>query len=464
MSDVANPQKSSKRKLLSFNTYIHKTLKDVNSGSNIAKVASTQLDVLIKYFSARLASIAIQYSTSANKSTISVDDVEAATRLLLQGDLCTSAIQDAEKALETFESDESTVKNKAQRSGLSFPPHLSEKFLRQQDGEMGKPSGIKYSISHSAPIYMAAVVECVAKRSLELARDVANDQKRNTINVRHLLLGTHTNDNFKTLLENLNINWLGGGVVPFIHPSLLPSPEKQKKLAAKRKKNRRENGIVINGVKKVLPGTKAMRDIKSLQKNGDLLQAKEHFKRFVKEVIEHYTDEKIYYSNRVFESFQYFIEDKITNIFRESINAMVHSGRETLEDRDIEFVWKLIKPKGFSDVTDAGIDQLLEPGLHRLATRGGVKRISQNCYPIIREIISFYTCVIMKSVVLLLNRQKVKTISLQILRSGASMVGFNIPFDIVRKKKTVATKGDEGADADEGDDEGEGEADEGEEE
>jgi len=457
MSELEVPKKpptvAVKKTQLTFNTYIHKTLKNVGEKTAISKPASMQLDYIIKFLSTRLSTIVVQLTNSSGRQTVNADDVEAATQIVLQGDLCVNAVEVGRQAVVSFNLDDTKgLKNKANRSGLSFPPHLSEKFLRNQDSDC-KSFTNKLNISNTAPIYMAAVVECVVRQCLTLAKDVATSSKRNTINVRHLLLATHANTDLKYLLDNLNTNWIGAGSSPYIHPSLLPNPEKQRKLAAKRKKNRLELGTVVS--KKALPGTKALRDIKTHQKAFGLLQAKEHFKRFVKELSVEYVKEndKLHFGNTVIETLQYFIEDKVSNVFRESINAMVHSGRETVEERDIQLVWNLLKPKGFMNdaiicvskcqpnMTHGCLVNLSEPGLHRLATRGGVKRISQSCYPLVREIMAFYTALVLKPTVLLLYRQKAKTITLQNLRLGASMVGVNMPIYLPTKKakKTVVS-------------------------
>ena len=443
-------------KPLTFNTYIHKTLKTVHPNTNIAKATSMQLDVFMKIFAGRLASVAIQVAHGAGRATVSVEDVETAVKMVLPQGLCEKALTSGEAALKAFDTSDTTkTKNKAARSGLFFPPHISEKFLRLQ-GSSSQNEASKLSVAQRAPVYMAAIIENLASQILELGGSQALDSKRQTINVRHLLLATRNNEEIVNLLDSLNVNWLGGGVVPYIHPSLVPSKEKQRKLAAKRRKARKENGTTPTPgiVRKALPGTKAMREIRRYQKSFGLLERKEHFKRFVKEqAAQHWggdEEDKVHFGAGVIDYLQLFIEDRIAAVFRESVRAMAHANRETVEPRDIELVWSFMKPSGVDHHNDAGVDNLAEPGLHRLASRGGVKRVSQACYPQVRDIMAYYVSHLLYSAFLLMHRQKVKTITLHYLRRGASMVGINLPIDATRRR---VKKDSTGEDVEESDDE-----------
>lgn len=423
-------------KPLTFNTYIHKTLKQVDPSISIAGATSLQLDVFMKIFSARLASVAIQIAHDAGRHTVNTQDVQVAAKLILPANLWEKASEAGDNALAAYESNEDT-KNKASRSGLSFPPHISEKFLRQQSAA-AQSAASKLSVAQMSPIYMAAVIECVAECILATSIQVATEHKRQTINVRHLQLATRGDEDLDCLLNSLNVNWLGGGVMPYIHPSLVPDKNKQRKLAAKRRKARKENGITPTpaAARKALPGTKALRDIKQLQKTCGLLQRKEHFRRFIKAQAEDQWngDDAVYFGAGVIEYLQAYIENCVTQVFRDSVEAMAHAGRETVEVRDIEFVWRFRKPAGVDYHTDSGSDNLADPGLHRLANRGGVKRIGQACYDVIRDIMAFYTSRVLRSAFLLMERQKVKTITLHYLRRGANMVGVNIPIDNARRR------------------------------
>lgn len=427
-------------KQLSFKTYIHKTLKNVQPGANISKTTTMQVDIFTKVFATKLASLAINIAHDSSRCTVGLEDLDTASQFILPINLYKKASLAGEKAWDSFNN--SIVKNRALRSGLSFPPHLSEKFLRLQGGS-NQTAVSKLSLSQCTPIYMAAMTEYVVSGILEASAEKAKTMKRQTITPRHLLLATEENEDFSALLSNLNFTWLGGGVVPYIHPDLIPSKEKQRKLAAKRRQTRKDTGTTRTPTapRKALPGTKAICNIRRVQKTFGLLQRKEHFKRFVKEQASHYwpNEELVHFGAGVFEYLQLFVEDQVTNVFRESLQAMFHGGRETVELRDLQFVWRLMKPNNINDYSTVGVEHLAEPGVHRLATRAGVKRVGQTCYDMAREIMAFYVARILQASFLLMRRQKVKTVNLHYLRRGASIVGFNLPVDMPRRQNKRST-------------------------
>lgn len=446
-------------KPLTFNTYIHKTLKNIHPKANLKKVAGMQLDVFIKCFAGRLASMAIRIANDAGRHTVGLEDIETAVQLMFPPDLCKAVMDAGDKAIDAFEnstSDEGKERpkklTKASRSGLQFPPHISEKFLRQQNSTT-QPAASRLSVAQRAPVYMAAVIEQLASILLTGGGDLALEDKRQTITVRHMFLATANDEELSQLMESLNLTWLGGGVTPFIHDALIPSKEKQRKLAQKRRRARKEKeGVTPTpaAARKALPGTKALRDIRRYQKTTGLLQRKEHFKRFVKEQAEElWGDEKIHYGAGVIEYLQLYIEDQASQVFRKSVDAMVHAGHETVDSRDIEFVWDFMRPSGVVNPTEVGVENLAVPGLRRLASRGGVKRISHECYPVIRDIMAFYVSRLLQATFLLMQRQHVKTITLPLLRRGAGMVGVNLPIDVVRRRRRRQTRSEDGEDGEE---------------
>ena len=70
------------------------------------------------------------------------------------------------------------------------------------------------------PIFLAAVLEYLTAELLELGGDIAHDCKMNTIKPRHLMLTVRNDEEINKLLSHVTIS--EGGVVPAIHPVLLP--------------------------------------------------------------------------------------------------------------------------------------------------------------------------------------------------------------------------------------------------
>jgi histone H3/H4 len=268
--------------------------------------------------------------------------------------------------------------------------------------------------------------------------------------VRHLVLGSSKNTDLNSLLRKLNVVWLGGGLEPFVNPALIPSKEKQTQLATKRRKARKgqqEQGTEDNKVRKSLPGTRAMRLIKKYQKSVGLLQRKEHFKRFVKEHASQIWDEseQLHYSAGVIEYLQLFVEDMLAQLFRQSVYAMVHAGRETVDVKDMQLVWNLVRPSVFKDSPKLGFEHLAEPGIHRIAYRGGAKRVSQGCYDFAKLVLSEYVYNLLDSTHLVMKRQRVKTLTLHYLKKGAGFLNFNLPIDTTKTRNNKKKVGENGS-------------------
>jgi len=445
-----NGRKQIIRKSLNFNTYIHKLVKGgfISGITNMSmtRMVIMQLDLFAKILSNRIAGMALQIAYGSGRQTIVIDDIMSCCNILLPKSLCEMAVEKGNIAVQQYSTSPSGRQPKANRSGLNFPPHISEKFLRLQNSA-SQVAASSLSVSQTAPVFMAGVIESIETFVLQLASKVTIEDKRKTITVRDLLLGTMNNEETMSVLKVLNISWLGGGVNPSIHPSLLPTKEKQTQLALKRRKARKEagNGPGIAN-RKALPGTKALRNIRKYQRTTGLLQRKEHFKRFVKEYMTFiWGEEQVHFNAGVIEYLQLFIEEQISNVFSKAVLAMVHSGRETVEERDIQLVWNLIRPQTFHECEFLGLENMAEPGIQRLSLRGGVKRLSQNSFDITRRIMAEYLYNLLNVSSVLMKRQKIRTMSIQFLRRGASLLGFNIPIDFtkVTKSKRSQTAGDE---------------------
>ncbi|XP_058773683.1 histone H2A.2-like [Vicia villosa] len=120
------------------------------------------------------------------------------------------------------------------RAGLQFPVGRIGRFLKK--GRYAQRVGT------GAPVYLAAVLEYLAAEVLELAGNAARDNKRKSINPRHLLLAVRNDEELGKLLAGVTI--AHGGVLPNINPVLLPkrtenvskepkSPSKAKKTPKK---------------------------------------------------------------------------------------------------------------------------------------------------------------------------------------------------------------------------------------
>ncbi|CAM9535800.1 unnamed protein product [Heterosigma akashiwo] len=107
------------------------------------------------------------------------------------------------------------------KAGLQFPVARVSRYLKQ--GRYSKKVGV------GAGIYLAAVMEYLSAEVLELAGNAARDNKKKTINPRHITLAIRNDEELNKLLGGVTI--ASGGVLPNIHSVLLP--KKSKTVAAK---------------------------------------------------------------------------------------------------------------------------------------------------------------------------------------------------------------------------------------
>ncbi|XP_031099091.1 histone H2AX-like [Ipomoea triloba] len=102
--------------------------------------------------------------------------------------------------------------SRSSKAGLQFSVGRIARFLKTE----------KYAgrIGARAPVYLAAVLEYLATEVLELAGNVAMDNKKNRIVPRHIQLAVRNNEELSKLLGDVTI--ANGGVLPNIHQTLLP--------------------------------------------------------------------------------------------------------------------------------------------------------------------------------------------------------------------------------------------------
>merc|ERR1719511_446315 len=85
---------------------------------------------------------------------------------------------------------------------------------------MMKRGGYAKRLGASGSVYMAAVMEYITAEILELAGNVAKDQKKQRIIPRHIQLAIRNDEELNKYMSNVTIT--GGGVLPNIHAVLLP--------------------------------------------------------------------------------------------------------------------------------------------------------------------------------------------------------------------------------------------------
>ena len=93
---------------------------------------------------------------------------------------------------------------------------------------MRKRINAKARVSADAPVFLAAVLEYLCAEIIELSSTSTLEHKKKTINPRFISLAIKSDEELSNLLKGCHIN--AGGVLPGIHPKLLPKRrEKMKK-------------------------------------------------------------------------------------------------------------------------------------------------------------------------------------------------------------------------------------------
>lgn len=327
--DTTQKAVTKKKKSRFFETYISKVLKQVSDTNGITANSKQQLNSVLCHISRIIANMVITLTEIAKKKTVSDKEVINALNIILPTNMAREAIDDSQKAVDTFHNkDVQTGISRQERAGIIFPPAQTEKFLRNFGYS-------KAMITSRAPICLAGALEYMVSVILDQASKFAKTNKRIRITIRDLEMGVRNHEELNMFFTQNNISFLGGGVKPFIHSSLL---------AKKNRKKRVKKSNVKEGEKKkhrFRPGTVSLREIRRFQKMSNCLTfAKFPFEKLVREVVaEHHDGENVMkISKEVFIILQYFVEQRIVNILRNANFAAIHAGRVKLMPIDIDFV------------------------------------------------------------------------------------------------------------------------------
>ncbi|UYV82835.1 HTA1 [Cordylochernes scorpioides] len=106
-------------------------------------------------------------------------------------------------------------KSRSARAGLTLPVGRIHRLLRRG----------KYAdrIGAGAPVYLTAVVEYLVAEILELAGNVARDNKRSRILPRHVQLAVQNDLDLSRLFKDVTI--AQGGVIPSVNSFLMPKKD-----------------------------------------------------------------------------------------------------------------------------------------------------------------------------------------------------------------------------------------------
>jgi histone H3/H4 len=309
-------EKIKKKKHINFfEVYISKVLKQICENCGITFNAKQQLNSFICIFCKYISNISTELTIFGKRKTISEKEITNALKIILTGELLKNSLSEGDKSVDNFKNtlEKGSRQNKA---NIIFPPSIAEKFLRNF-------GNTKVMVTSTAPIFFAAVLEYLCYEILDLSSIYCKDDKRARITVRDMEISIRNDCELNNLFIKLNISFLGGGVIPFIHSSMLKKSTKSR----------------VGKNHKFKSGTVAIRDIKKEQKNECLILSKSYFEKIVRNIFKEYkTEENFKIKKDVFIILQHFIEQYVVKLFYNSNFLTIHSGRVKLISSDIAMV------------------------------------------------------------------------------------------------------------------------------
>jgi histone H3/H4 len=323
--DTQHKDRPKKKKTRFFETYISKVLKKVSESNGITSNSKQQLNSALCLISRIIAKTVITLTEMAKKKTMSDKEIKNALLIILPGQLASKAIIGGQNALLQFNNVNEKGTSRQEKAGILFSPAIAEKFLRNFGYS-------KVMVTSQAPVYLAGALEYLTSEILENASESAKDNKRIRINIRDLEMGVRNDTELNLFFTNNCISFLGGGVTPFIHPSLLVKKKRAKKVTKK-------DTDVDKKKHRFRPGTVCIREIRRFQKMSNCLTfAKFPFEKVVRQVVTNHNTTPMKISKDVFIVLQYFIEQQITSLLRNANFAAIHAGRVKLMPIDIDFI------------------------------------------------------------------------------------------------------------------------------
>ena len=229
MAVIPSKRRATPKHVRTYAVYIYRAMKAVVEDASVTKNSMAVLNSLCVDLAKRIIIDAAELTKYSKRSTIGARDIETATRLIMPGELGMHAMANGSRATLEFvsvpdrtERGEGHNKKKVSRSekaGLVFPVGRISSYMRT--------GGFSKMIGATAPVYLAAVMEYVIQEIIEVAWECVKKEKKARITPKHISMSIKNDDELNQLFKTALIS--GGGVLPHIHPFLLPKNAGRKK-------------------------------------------------------------------------------------------------------------------------------------------------------------------------------------------------------------------------------------------
>ena len=398
----------------------------------MTRTAAQAVECILRVMADTIVSKALSLVSGDEKKTISTNDLEVATQMVVRDSEFQDILTEFARArVQEFTNSElerqghqvEKAQTRESRCGLVFSVSACEKYVRR----FGQ---IAYHVSAGSPVYLASVLEQITRRLLEKTVVVTENAKKITVTVRHLFLAI-SQDPAMDFVSDTGVVFLEAGV----------EPQNLQTKQHKRIKRRKATTPETDSQKphRWRPGTKTVMEIRKMQKSGDLLMQRTPFNRVVREIVStiHTRDYKIRYTADFFLSLQAFVEDRTVDLMKRANLLSAHANRETVFEKDIVLACEL---NGESYKIPVPIESYI-PGaaLRKMALRAGIKRFGDGSSVAYRNYIVGLLRSCLTDITLCAYHHKVQTLNTRIFSESMAMRGV-FPSIIPRKRK-VGRKG-----------------------
>lgn len=424
----------------SFGTYIYKVLKRVHTDTGMSTPALESLDSSMRILSNKIGEQSRNFAFTENLKTINIREIEGSVKSLLPVSLSDRVVEFANNAVDKFlatnvptttQEPSSTKQTRENRAGLVFSVSLSEKYLRNRGCNVGS----------CAPVYLAAVLEYITSRILELSGEVAKENKMVRIKVRHIHLAIFGDSELSKTFSKMQIVLLGGGVMPYIDSRLLKSRNAKRKQVHPPVVQNDKDGQPLPAkpkVHKFRPGTVSLRRIRTFQKSSENQLCKVHMHNACN-MITSGMHPDVRMTQEARDSLHTLIEQKMVESFIFVNELCLHAGRQTVSDEDFDLFFRL---KDVNTTHTYDLD-FKEPGIRRLAQRAGVIRMGKDTWKKATLYIESLLVKYLRDAVNMMTLQNRTVINIKVLSEGLSLNGIELAVvarKIKRKNKLVQSE------------------------